>query len=177
MVGFMRHEIIAMSKKYKYITRLDYNHTHAWQVRICYKSGFTTHSKLFSDGVQGSKTKALKAAIKFRNQLCKDLGITELLKYKNIKPGPKNHNKRNASGIIGVSLDIAKRNGNINMSWTASYCINNKQIHRRFSIAKYSEKQAFRLACAKRYEYCGALKVYRGVKMPYKIIVPFEYVD
>ncbi len=49
----------------KHITRLDYQKTHGWWVRIRRKSN--PSSKLFSDGVYGGRDKALEAALAWRD--------------------------------------------------------------------------------------------------------------
>ena len=50
----------------KHITRLDYQKTHGWWVRIRRKSN--PSSKLFSDGVYGGRDEALKAAKAWRDE-------------------------------------------------------------------------------------------------------------
>lgn len=50
----------------KHITRLDYQKTHGWWVRIRRKSN--PSSKLFSDGVYGGRDKALEAALVWRDE-------------------------------------------------------------------------------------------------------------
>ena len=53
----------------KHITRLDYQKTHGWWVRIRRKSN--PCSKLFSDGVYGGRDKALEAATAWRDEQVK----------------------------------------------------------------------------------------------------------
>ena len=50
----------------KHITRLDYQKTHGWWVRIRRKSN--PCSKLFSDGVYGGRDKAQKVAMAWRDE-------------------------------------------------------------------------------------------------------------
>lgn len=51
----------------KGISRIDFQHTHGWFVRV-YREG-VTHSKLFSDKKYGGKTQALKRAQAYRHLL------------------------------------------------------------------------------------------------------------
>jgi hypothetical protein len=54
-------------KGYRNITRMDYARSHGYWVRFEYLSH--PISKMFSDGRYGGKRKALKAAIKYRNEV------------------------------------------------------------------------------------------------------------
>lgn len=166
-------------KKHKYIGRIDYKHTHAYQVRICYLSSETTHSKLFSDGVYGGKRKALKAAIKWRDQIATDLGIEHLLKisHKMAQPMPRQTWKRNSSGIIGVVYATNYKNGKEGAYWEAKFQVNKKQCGKSFAVSKYGEINAFKWACKIRYEKAGKLYVYAGVEFPCKIPVPHEFIS
>jgi hypothetical protein len=58
-------------KREKNITRFDYGKTHGWWVRFQRSTDAGIKrvvSKMFSDAVHGGKTKALKAAVAWRNQ-------------------------------------------------------------------------------------------------------------
>ena len=78
-----------------HITRLDYQKTHGWWVRI--KRYPETYSKLFSDGVWNGKDKALEAAIKWRDEKLKELPLrTE-------RPNELN-SKGIETGVPGLSL-------------------------------------------------------------------------
>lgn len=58
--------------KQKNISRIDSQHTHCWTVRLRDKR-INKINKTFSDGVYGSKKKALQAAIIFRDKEIKKL--------------------------------------------------------------------------------------------------------
>ena len=52
-------------------------------------------------------------------------------------------NKNNTTGVTGVSCCSDKGN----KSYRAIVCVDNKKMTKRFSISKYGESEAFRLAC------------------------------
>lgn len=164
-------------KKIKYIQRLDFNYTHGWQVRLCYKSSRITHSKMFSDGVYGGKLKALREAKKWRDDLLKRLNLESYLSNPYRPQGPHRRNSKNRSGVIGVHFDCTTRKGNIYYCWIASYQKDKKQTHTHFSINLYGDCGAFKMACKKRFEMSGPLKVYRDSDLPCRIPVQHHYID
>lgn len=180
MAGHIRQLMDVMSlKKHKYITRIDANNTHGYQVRICYQSSNITHSKMFSDNPYGGKRKALKAAIQFRDQIAKDLDIEHLLSipHASRKQIPRRSYKTNSSGIIGVNFIRDYKDNYENYYYAVKYQENKKQRSICFSIKRYGEKEAFKLACKIRYEHAGKLYIYKNFKFPCKIPVPYEYID
>jgi hypothetical protein len=74
-----------------YITRLDYDRTHAWWVRIPTpkgKPGQLDTSKMFSDGLWGGRAKALVAAQRWRKAALKEFPRPSDHRYRNtIQPG------------------------------------------------------------------------------------------
>lgn len=161
----------------KYIGRHDYTHTHGYAVRIAYKSTKITHHKFFSDNIYGSKNKALKQAIKYRNQLVQELGIEQYLKSEAHKRLPRSKHSKNASGIIGVHPCCQIRGNSELHYWAATFEKDNKRANTKFSVQLYGDKEAFKAACLLRFEYRATLKVYRGSKFPGRIPVPWEYID
>lgn len=71
---------MASDRKFRFITRLDRPEKayHAWWVRVSYQG--KTITGLFPDGRHGGKRKSLSAAIKFRNQVERELGKPRLKK-------------------------------------------------------------------------------------------------
>jgi hypothetical protein len=134
----------------KYITRLHYRSSHGWWVRL----RSANIQKAFSDIAFGSKSKSLKAAIKFRDACIRDLaqrGIT-------IGRKPKGHHKnptiRNRTGFVGVHYVIRRnKDGSRNKSYIGTY-YPRKYQHRvkSFAVNKYGEKKALKLAIAFRQE-------------------------
>ncbi len=88
----------------KGISRIDSRNTHCWFVRI-YRDA-KVHSKTFSDGVYGSKAKALKAAQEYHKEYVRQ--HPPLPEYKFLRTKlPKN----NKTGVVGVSETYSKTQG------------------------------------------------------------------
>jgi hypothetical protein len=127
----------------KGISRIDSGSTHGWFVRG-YRNG-KTYSKLFSDLKCGGKTKAYKIARQYRDEL------TEELKSIPKKQRPRrvvSSDSRNTTGELGVSKTTKTGpNGTkhecYSVSWRPEPGI---QKCTSFSIRKYGDKKAFKLA-------------------------------
>jgi len=128
----------------KGITRIENykNRVDGWQVRL--QSRGEKFSKFFKDSDYKSKDTALKSARRFYNQLCKE----------NPKSTRQDHAERKTvrtGEIIGVRrlLKVDKRwsEEHIYVVWEAKW--SHKKYQRRvrtFSIEKYGEEEAKRLA-------------------------------
>ncbi|MFP4166534.1 MAG: AP2 domain-containing protein [Opitutales bacterium] len=138
---------MARKKANKGISRIDSGSTHGWFVRG-YRNG-KTYSKLFSDRKCGGKNKALSLARDYQEELSAELEAI-----------PKNPRKRrivlsdsrNNTGELGVSRTTkVDPNGGehdcYSVSWRPEPGV---QKCTSFSIRKYGEKKAFRLAVAHR---------------------------
>lgn len=125
------------------LTRIDHRDTHGWMMRLYHRG--TTYTKLFSDGVYGNAKKALKAARKYRKQLGKKLGIESLSQRRRTRSVSA---QNVATGIVGVYRGSSKsKNGKVRHYYAASWNPKpNKVKTKSFSIAKYGEAEAFRLA-------------------------------
>lgn len=126
----------------KGISRIDAKGTHGWYVRI-YKNG-KTYSKLYSDNKYGGKEKALTFAKKARQ--------VALEKLKSV-PGSEqrrlvSHDKRNKSGIIGVSRTTkTTASGDTSLYYQVTWSPSKGKIkNRQWSVRKYGEEEAFRRA-------------------------------
>ena len=133
--------------KNKGITRIDSGSTHGWQVKAN-KNG-KSYSKLFSDLKCGGKGKAQQAARDFRDKLYEKLAQTPTeprgrrIVYRDV---------RNTTGVLGVSRTALKSpSGKISerysVSWSPALGV---QKSTSFSIRKYGEVKAFKLAMAHR---------------------------
>ena len=87
----------------KGISRIDTKGTHGWYVRI-YRAG-RTYSKLYSDNKYGGTDKALEFAKKARKVAQEKLDSTIGTRSRRLVT----HDKRNKSGIIGVSRTTKKK--------------------------------------------------------------------
>lgn len=121
------------------ITRMKYESTtNGWFVR--YTTEGETFNKLFSDGVYGSPEKSLEAAEKYYDEL------------RTVFPPPTweeflaRSGKKPKSGIVGVKRLRSKYKDTYYYFWEASWRLGDKTTKRRFSINKYGEEEAKRLA-------------------------------
>lgn len=138
---------MARSKKNKGISRIDSGSTHGWFVRG-YKNG-KTYSKLFSDRKCGGKRKALQAATDYRDELFEEL---ESIPKKPRRRRVVFRDSRNKTGVLGVTRTTrVGPNGTKNESFSVSWRPEpGKQKCTSFSIRKYGEKKAFKMAVAHR---------------------------
>ncbi len=132
---------------YKGISRIDHEakHTHGWYVRVCYDRKM--YSKFFSDASNGGKEKALKKAVKHRNDMEKQLGKPRTDRIIVVS------NSRNSTGIIGVQRTfkgVPVKNaanplagGQYEVTWSPEPNVLRKTS---FSIEKHGEEGAFQKA-------------------------------
>lgn len=127
----------------KGISRIDSGSTHGWFVRG-YRNG-KTYSKLFSDRKCGGKTKAHKLAKEYRDDLSEKLeSIPKKQRPRRIVAS----DSRNTTGELGVSRTTKTGpNGTkhecYSVSWRPEPGV---QKCTSFSVKKYGEKKAFKLA-------------------------------
>ena len=120
--------------------------THGHQVRIMRRGKAV--SKFFSDSLHGGKRKSLLAARDYRDSLVNKLGPTDT--------GPHQEpSSRNTSGIVGVRRREAMRDTTnwiyYHYFWEASWTdADGERQKRNFSVNKYGEDEARRLAIAAR---------------------------
>lgn len=118
---------------------------HAWAVR--FGDGGSKLCEYFGDSKYGGKEKALEAAKRFRDEKEKELTpIFKMLKLRRM-------NRRNKSGVVGVHKAdklTRKRSGKTYSysHWIASWFdpVLGKKRNKAFSISKYGEAEALRLA-------------------------------
>ena len=138
---------MARSKANKGISRIDSGSTHGWFVRG-YRNG-KIYSRLFSDRKSGGKTKALNDAKAFRDELNEKL---DSIPKKPRKRRIVLSDTRNKTGELGVSRTTKTGpNGSLHECYSVSWRPEpGKQKCTSFSIRKYGEKKAFKLAVAHR---------------------------
>lgn len=135
-----------------FIVRLDKEKkgkTHGWQVRGRGKRKY--FSKLFSDGVYGSKGKALMAAEEFLETYLQAHPELTTPKKPEMPPYHYNLNRNNKTGINGVhrTMSMKPYKGGVRRypSWCATYTgLNGTQQKKQFSVNVYGEEEAKRLA-------------------------------
>ena len=157
---------------HKGISRIDHDgkHTHGWYVRVCFDRKM--HSKLFSDASNGGKERALKKAVKYRNELEKQLGKPRTDRIIVVS------NNRNTTGVLGVQRTLKrpltgkgdKLGGAVfEVTWSPE---SNQLRKTSFSIDKFGEEGAFLKAVDFRQKM--EKKTYGRVIQPQ--IPPFEEV-
>ncbi len=144
-----------------YITRMDHGNTHGWWVRV-YKDSKPVESKLFSDGVHGSKAKAKLEAQSHRDKVVKKNKIVPVHMRKT-----REHSVdcRSTSGLVGVTLSMADKAGSLRVHWSARFMEKGKQRNVSFSVRKYGYEGAFRKAIRVRCDAIGS-RLPRGIKPP-----------
>ncbi|MBL8480898.1 MAG: AP2 domain-containing protein [Rhodocyclaceae bacterium] len=153
-----------MAKKSVYgISRVDNeaSRTHGWLVTIQRRG--TIHRKHFSDGVFGGKQKSFNAAKAFRDEIIEKYPPFSLREYSNIVK------KNNKSGVVGVCRYCASETRDLpedkqRWFWVASWPLpDGKRKRVKFSVNKYGEDTAFKMALKARKE---ALKKLEGTFDP-----------
>lgn len=138
----------------KGIIRIDSDSTHGWQVRV-YRHG-RTYSRLFSDRRLGGPDPAFEAALAYRKTL---EGEVDQLP----PPPPRrrlvHRNRNNSTGVVGVSRTTKRDRRGVPhevyaVSWSPEPGVARGTS---FSIRRYGEDTAFRLACKLRWERMKAI--------------------
>lgn len=133
----------------KGVIRIDSDSTHGWQVRV-YRHG-KTYSKLFSDRKCGGREEAFEEAVEYRKDL-----EAEVAAMPEAEPRRRliTRNKNNSTGVVGISRTYKKdRRGVKHEVYAVSW--NPEPGTARgtsFSIKKYGEDTAFKMACRLRFQ-------------------------
>lgn len=139
-------------RKYKGISRVENETMMGWFVRV-YLNGKVYCNKYFSDFKYEGKRKALSASVDYRNEKTEERNETY--------PDSRNprrkilHDKRNKTGVIGVSRTRRKnKNGTFTEYYQATWYPKRggKAVSKSFSISKFGEKKAFEFAVSARTE-------------------------
>lgn len=138
----------------KGIVRIDGASTHGWQVRV-YRGG-TTRSRLFSDRRHGGREAALAAAIAYRETLAAEVeaeGAPALARRMH------RANRSNQTGVLGISRTVKRDpRGRPHEVYIVSWCPTpGTSRSTSFSIRRWGEDTAFRLACQKRWAEMRAI--------------------
>jgi hypothetical protein len=152
-------------RKHKSISRIDHikKRMKGWYVRVVFNGEI--HSRFFSDGNYRNKTEALDSALDWRNRKERELG-----KPRTDRMVPS-ISRRNRTGVLGLRRTTkamtrdGRRKGPVyEVTWHPTP----KRMHRTtFSITKYGEREAFRLAAEFRKE--KEREIYGKVVSPLKV--------
>lgn len=102
------------------------------------------HAKFFSDSQNGGKRKALLAARGHQQELLDQLPLESRRGQKTI---------RNSSGRVGVSRSKSASRGHEYEYWQASWSEGDERRSVKFSVSKYGEERAKRLAIKARRDW------------------------
>jgi len=133
----------------KGVIRIDSDSTHGWQVRV-YRNG-RTYSRLFSDRKHGTREGAFAEARKYRRELEADVATRPAAppRRRLIR-----RNKNNATGVVGISRTFKRDRRGVRhevyaVSWNPRPGVARGTS---FSIRKYGDDTAFKMACRLRWE-------------------------
>lgn len=141
-----------MSKRNKYIER----QLGGWQLCL-FRHNTDQYTETFNDRKCNGRAKALAKAIERRYNILKKHNKLHLLNAN--KPAVYNCNKRNTSGVIGLSIKQSEY-----YSWEAHGMFDGVTWSKGFSVNRFGEKEAFQLACEARYKKHGKLTVTCNLK-------------
>lgn len=140
---------------HKSISRIDSSEKkmHGWYVRVWFKGQM--HAKFFNDKLFNDKDEALQAALAYRDEIEDRLG----------KPRTDRvvvtHSPRNQTGVIGITRTRKQTGAYVPYTAIPNYSDvfevtwqESPNLVRRttISVAKYGEAEAFRRACAIRWQ-------------------------
>ncbi len=159
----------------KGVVRIDSESTHGWQVRV-YRYG-NTYSRLFSDKKFGGREGAFEAAKEYRTELAEEIAaLPEAAPRRRLIAS----NTESKNGVVGVSRTHKRdRRGVQHEVYTVSW--NPEPGVARgtsFSIKRYGEDEAFRLACTLRWTKMKEIYGHRyHVESPDVLLARKEAVD
>lgn len=135
----------------------DASRTHGWLVTIQRRG--VIYRRHFSDGTHGGKQKSFSSAREFRDKIIEKHPPFSLKEYSNIVK------KSNRSGVVGVCRYCSSETRGLppekqRWFWVASWPLpSGKRRRVKFSVTKYGEGAAFKMALKARRE---ALKKLEG---------------
>ena len=128
-------------------------------------------SHFFSQSKYGSPEKALEAAIDYRDSRLKAGNGLHLLNSHSNKGKPYRSTITNTSGVIGITLFVSETGYS---SYNATFTMGNKRQQTSFSISKYGECEAFKMACKVRYKQMGKIIIAYDDAIPCLPDVPYD---
>lgn len=141
---------MASPRKTYAIARLDVSSagTHGWQVRLQRRG--VKYAKYFSDRLCGGTREAFDSALRWRDRVLRRLEEEESIRVCRRSP-------RNRSGVVGVSkVRVVAANGSEYEFWQATWSPEvGKRRCVKFSVMRYGDSEAFRLAVQARMQAAG----------------------
>lgn len=139
-----------MSVEYPHLQRLDGNGLSGWQLRLPAWHPLGPNTQYYADSIFGGADQALAAAIRERDRLFDDAGLS-LRQNGHIHPGARNN-----SGIPGIRLkrmEAGKRRGGYR--WVADWMQDSRQVRRYFSISVHGLEGGLKSAIEARAKATG----------------------
>jgi len=131
------------------VSRHDHKRYHAWVVQIRRRGRITI--RYFSDRKHGGRTKALQAAIAFRDSTLQKLPplLWTMQRY-----------VFNTTGIIGVRLQVDRKPQGVYRAYVATWPVDGsgRRRSRTFSFGKFGKERAFELAVKARRQGLALLR-------------------
>jgi hypothetical protein len=134
----------------------DVSHTHAWLVTIQRRG--VIYRKRFSDGVYGSRAQSFAAAQRYRDELIAQHPPLSPREYSSILK------KNNRSGVVGVGRYCSFETRNLpedkqRWFWLAAWSLpGGRRKRMKFSVNRYGEEKAFKMALQARREALAKLE-------------------
>ena len=123
-----------------------------WRIRVPYfeEGRLKYRRKLVSEFRYGGTKESLRAmAVRLRDRLIAELGTSTF----GVACFQRQKSSRNTSGHIGVSRNVQVKKGKVQTTWAARWTdAQGKIVMRRFSVRRYGEERAKRLAILARTE-------------------------
>ena len=137
-------------------TKRDKKSTHGWEVRIRRQSGII--EEFFSDSKYGGKDQALSEAKKFRDS---KLDNYPKLNRREVAELKKTNNPNKKVGVSLVKHIDRRSYGEYTYWYYQAYWSPAKGVHkaRKFSINRYGEAKAYKLACVARDKGLNEMKL------------------
>jgi hypothetical protein len=136
-------------KRHRNIARIDHeaSRTHAWRVTLQRCNEILVRP--FSDAIYGGKGKALKAAVEYRNQLLRRYSPFAHQVW--VRTRLRKNNKSGIPGVARYDKVVNLNTGRREIFWLAHWVNEHGASRKRkFSVLRYGERQAKRLAIAER---------------------------
>jgi len=142
--------------QHRNVLRVDREHFHGWVVSVK-RRGRIYNTDHFRDALYGGRARALRAAIRRRDELEAGLPPATHLRERD---------SRSKSGMVGVALVVRRRGGRVLRYWTANWIeLDGQRVQLTFAVAKYGSARARGLAERMRGEAVERILGERGARV------------
>jgi hypothetical protein len=142
--------------RHRNVLRVDREHFHGWVVSVK-RRGRNHNLDHYRDARYGGRVKALRAAIKRRDEMEAELPPATCLRERD---------SRSKTGMVGVTLTIRRRGARVLRYWLANWVeLDGRREHRTFAVAKYGAARARSLAERARQQAVERILGQRGARV------------